>query len=118
MPTPIPSDVLEADRASLVALKNLKDYTAINPSYSTEALAALAEEMDQAEEAAVSAKQMYVTARAAKAALVRKFHSDILGARSNVNTQYGPDSPEIQAMGLKKKSERKRPTRRVAKSGT
>ena len=34
-------------------------------------------------------------------------------ARAQVLAQYGPDSNAIQLLGLKKKSERKRPARRV-----
>jgi hypothetical protein len=115
MPTQLPSDILEADRASLVALKDLRDYTAINPLYSTEALTALAEEMDQAEEAMLRAQKVLAAARDKKIAITRQFHSGMIGARTNVTVQYGPDSPEVQAIGLKKKSEYKRPARRQLK---
>ena len=112
MPTLIPSDILEADRASLVALRDLQDYTAVNPLYSKESLNALAEAMDRAEEAVLRAQKALAAARDVKAATNRQFHSGMIGARSNVSVQYGPDSAEVQAVGLKKKSDRKRPTRR------
>ena len=112
MPTPLSPEVLEADRASLVALRNLSNYTAINPLYSTESLNALAEAMDQAEEALVRARQAFAAARDTKVATARNFHTGMVGARINVSVKYGPDSPEVQAVGLKRKSERKRPARR------
>ena len=40
------------------------------------------------------------------------FHDYILGARTQVIAQYGDDSNEKQAVGLKKKSEYKSPTKK------
>jgi len=45
-------------------------------------------------------------------------HNAILGAKTQVLAQYGADSDAIQSLGLKKKSERKRPTGRTAKRRT
>jgi len=40
----------------------------------------------------------------------------VLSAKDQVIAQYGRDSNEAQAVGLKKKSERKRPTSKQATS--
>ena len=41
-----------------------------------------------------------------------EFHNAMLGAKMQVTAQFGDDSDEVQAIGLKKKSEYKAPTRR------
>lgn len=38
------------------------------------------------------------------------FHNLVLGAKDQVIAQYGEDSDQVQAIGLKKKSERKSPS--------
>jgi hypothetical protein len=40
----------------------------------------------------------------------RDFHNAILGAKDQVKAQFGKDSNELQALGLKKASEYKRPS--------
>jgi len=45
-----------------------------------------------------------------------EFHELVLSAKDQVIAQYGRDSNEAQAVGLKKKSERKRPTSKKATS--
>jgi hypothetical protein len=40
-------------------------------------------------------------------------HNAVLGARTQVRAQYGHDSNELQAVGHKKRSDRKRPSRPV-----
>ncbi|TBR60737.1 hypothetical protein B4U84_07765 [Westiellopsis prolifica IICB1] len=41
-----------------------------------------------------------------------EFHNAVLAMKEFVRGQYGSDSDEAQAVGLKKKSERKRPNRK------
>ncbi|ARV59626.1 hypothetical protein BZZ01_14185 [Nostocales cyanobacterium HT-58-2] len=41
-----------------------------------------------------------------------EFHNAVLAMKEAVRGQYGSDSNQAQAVGLKKKSERKRPTRK------
>jgi hypothetical protein len=76
-------------------------------------LAELGRAMEEARQAEVRALQALAAARDAAAAAEWAFHEGILGARAQVLAQYGPDSNAIQLLGLKKKSERKRPARRV-----
>jgi len=69
--------------------------------------------MAHAEEATLRARKALAAARDTEIIAAREFHSAMLGAKTAVTAQYGSDSPAVQAIGLKKKSERKRPTRRV-----
>ncbi len=114
MATSLPSGTLESDRASLLALKDLQDYNAVNPAYSAESLVALEAALARAAAATLRARKALMAARAAEIAAARDFHAAMLGAKSAVIAQYGSDSPAVQAIGLKKKSERKRPVRRGA----
>ncbi len=41
-----------------------------------------------------------------------EFHNAVLAMKEVVRGQYGLDSDQAQAIGLKKKSDRKRPTRK------
>jgi hypothetical protein len=42
------------------------------------------------------------------------FHRSMVGAKNQVRAQYGDDSYVVQAIGLTRKSDRKRPVRRVS----
>ena len=105
--------VVEADRATLRALHDLSDYTPINPAYSAAALreleAAMAEAMLAEERARIALEMMRDKAIEA----TQTFHDAILGAKAQVIAQYGSNSHAVQAIGLKRKSERRRPTRRT-----
>ena len=52
------------------------------------------------------------TARDDEIAKQWAFHDFIIGAKTQVNAQYGDSSNEIQALGLKKKSEYKSPAKK------
>jgi hypothetical protein len=65
-----------------------------------------------AQDAEVNAQNALDTARDAANAAEWDFHNALLGAKDQVIAQYGKDSDQIQALGLKKKSERKTPVRR------
>ena len=113
MATPLPSGTLQADRASLLALKDLQDYMAVNPECSTENLVALEAALTRARETTLRTRKALAAARAAEIAAARRFHAGMLGAKAAVIAQYGDDSAAVQAIGLKKRSERKRPVRRA-----
>jgi hypothetical protein len=64
------------------------------------------------------AVQALATARNQAAATEWALHEGILGARWQVIAQYSPDSKVVQMLGLKRKSERKRPTRKPSAPAT
>src|SRR5262245_59902866 len=112
MSNPLPTGTLEADRASLLARKDRSDYKAVNPVCSAESLTTLEQAVTRAEQATLRARKALAAARDAEIAASREFHDAMLGAKNAVIAQYGSDSPAVQAIGLKKNSERKRPVRR------
>ena len=106
-------DEIAADREALLALKNIGDYTPTNPAYSADALAALGDALERAEQTRLHAENMLDAARDQAMSAALALHEALLGVKVQVLAQYGPDSFEIQALGLKRKSERKRPARRA-----
>jgi hypothetical protein len=61
--------------------------------------------------AEILAQQALATARDIACAAEWALHNAVLGARTQVRAQFGDDSNEVQAVGLKKASDRKRPAR-------
>ncbi len=61
--------------------------------------------MEQTEKRLKESRQMHIAAE-------WEFHNMILGCKEQVIGQYGSDSNEIQALGLKKKSDYKAPKRK------
>ena len=107
-----PDHLLEADRNTLLALQDLSDYKPLHSDYSAEALKTLEAALTQAEQAEQRARIALDAARDKTVEAAWAFHSATLGAKSQVIAQYGSDSLAVQAIGLKKKSDRKRATRR------
>lgn len=64
--------------------------------------------------AALRAQQALDLARDQATAAAQTFHEAVLGAKAQVIAQYGSDSAAVASIGLKKKSERKLPSRRRA----
>ncbi|PSN18321.1 hypothetical protein C7271_13135 [filamentous cyanobacterium CCP5] len=105
---------IDQDVQSLRGLRTISTYTSVRPETTLEGLQDVYDEMmaaqDEESEAMVRAK-----AAADKARLAEwNFHSHILAMKELVRGVYGSDSNEAQAIGYKKKSERKRPRRSVA----
>ncbi|MBK9713554.1 MAG: hypothetical protein IPO81_19975 [Kouleothrix sp.] len=108
----LPQATIDADRAGLVALKQLADYAPANPALSVAALCALEERLRKAEEAAILAENQYAAACDAREAAQQELHSAMLGVKATVIGQYGHNSDAVQAIGLKKKTDYRRPGRR------
>jgi hypothetical protein len=104
--------VLEADRNSVAALQGIAGYAPANPAYSVAAIMTLQTEMTAARDAEAQAAAALATARDTAAAKEWEFHNRVLGMKDQVIAQFGRDSNEVQAVGLKKASERRTPTRR------
>jgi hypothetical protein len=102
---------LDADRAAVVAAQSIANYKPINPAYNTGTLVELNTARDKAQQAEIRAQQALAAARDAATAAEWALHNAVLGARTQVLAQFGNNSDEVQAMGLKKASDRKRPAR-------
>ena len=107
--------VLEADKVSFAALRAIADYAPANAAYSLAQIAGLETELKAAQDAEAQAAAALASARDEALAKEWEFHNRVLGAKDQVVAQFGRDSNEVQAVGLKKASERKAPTPRARK---
>jgi hypothetical protein len=104
--------IVKQDKQCLSAIKGLTDYKPADSKFAKTALQSAADDVDDTQE---KEKQTEVAAKAARAAAVKAewtLHNLILGSKTQVKAQYGDDSDEVNAVGLKKKSEYKDPTRK------
>lgn len=106
---------IQTNKNDFAALKAIQEYKPANPAYKVEAITAVDSELD-----AAGARESQTTAAAAAARDDRvakewEHHNLMLGARDQVVAQFGRDSNEAQAVGLKKKSEYKSPGRKSKK---
>lgn len=112
--SPVPPPILAADHSTVLALQSLPDYKPMNLDYTAAQLLQLQAALAQAEQAEQMAEQALAQARALRAEHSRRYHDAVVGARTQVVAQYGPDSHAVALVGLTRKSERKRPSRRQA----
>lgn len=103
--------LLQLDQKAHTAINSFSDYSPANPAYAKPIVQVKLEAMQAAQEAEVNAQNALASARDLAAAAEWDFHNSMLGVKDQVIAQYGKDSDEMQAMGLKKESERKAPTR-------
>lgn len=103
----IAPDVLEADLDAFRALKAIPDYQPSNPRYSLAAISAIHDRVRAAQDADVQGQNIASANRDALVLVLREYHEAILGMKDHVRAQYGVDSDELAAVGLKKKSERR-----------
>ena len=108
------SGILKRDIESYNGFSYVKDYLPPRPDATPEAL-------EDAYRAMLTAQQREAEQKAAYKAATDKarlaewtFHNAVLAIKDGVRGQYGLDSNEAQAIGLKKKSEHKRASRRPA----
>ena len=107
--------VLEAGRSSLASLQGGAGYAQANPAFAVAKIVAARDALQSAQAAEAQAAATLAAARDNAVAAEREFHNLILGAKDQVVAQFGRDSNEVQAVGLKKASERKAPTPRARK---
>ena len=85
---------------------------------SIEAVTATFNELQAGKATLIHAQIALDTVRDTLAATEQRFHKQILDVKTQVRAQYGDDSNELAALGLKKKSEKKSPSRRPRRTGT
>lgn len=111
----IQPQVLEADEDAFLALKTISDYRPANPAYAIAGLNAKYAALRAAQEAERRAQDILATTRDAVLASGWDFHNAMLGVKDQVIAQYGPNSDEVAALGVKRKPERKAPAVRNSK---
>jgi hypothetical protein len=104
--------VLSADRKAYAALQAIANYTPSNQAYKVENIKTVHDRMNDLQRDAIQAEVAAAAARDTSNAGEWEFHNAMLGAKTQVTAQFGDDSDEVQAIGLKKKSEYKSPARR------
>lgn len=111
-PYRLQGSVIASDREVLAALAGLPDYAPTNLALTTDSLRQLEAALVQAqdEERRIVHEARVIRERVTLAAWV--LHEAIRGAKVQVMAQYGRDSLALNSVGLKRESERKRPTQR------
>ncbi len=105
--------VLQADLDAQVALAAMADYKPANAAFTAANITAALTAMQTAQQAELRAQAAMDAARDAAAAAECRFHEAMQGAKTQVVAQYGVNSDQVQSLGLKKKSEHKRPVRQA-----
>lgn len=98
---------LAEDLEVFAALKAIAGYAPANPAFTVTVIQAVFDELQAAQEAAAQAAAAYETARDNLVALQWAAHNKVLGAKDQVQAQFGPNSNQIQSMKRKKKTEYK-----------
>jgi hypothetical protein len=101
------------DTNSFSALENIPAYAPANPTYDVAAGMAKQAAMQKAQAAEAQIEAARKAARDNAVAAEWDFHNFMLGAKLQVAAQFGDSSNELQALGLKKKSEYKTPKRKT-----
>ena len=109
---PVRSETIANDREGLLNLKRLPDYAPVNRALTVESIESIEVRLRKAEEEEILAAKALEAARSARITAEWEFHNTMLGAKAVVVGQYGANSEAVQAIGLKKKSEYRRPVRR------
>ncbi len=105
---------IEADRITVIAVKGLTNYAPMNPAYSISKASEQETALEQARREETRVLMALTAARDAAIAAEWELHNTVLGIKAQVIAQYGDNSDAVHAIGLKKKSERRRPARRKA----
>lgn len=107
-----PAKITE-DEAIFAALQAMALYEPANQAYALPAIGAAHSLLQSAWTEEAQAEAALAAARDVAVAREWAFHNLILGAKDQVTAQFGRDSNEVQAVGLKKASERRAPRRRA-----
>ncbi|HYY58096.1 MAG TPA: hypothetical protein VE842_12250 [Pyrinomonadaceae bacterium] len=109
---PLPPSQLQADEDAFAALQAIDGYTPNNPAYTLAAVTTAHTTLVEKQQSAVQAEAAAETARDEAVAEAWRFHNTILAVKDQVRAQFGKDSSQLQALGLKRKSEYKAPQRK------
>jgi hypothetical protein len=108
----IAPSILQSDLESFAALQAIATYAPPNPAYTLDAITTAQENMQAKQTAETQTAAALAAARDSANEAEWAFHNAILGMRMQVTAQYGENSDEVQAVGLKKKSEYKKPAKK------
>ena len=104
----LPAQVVADDTKAFHALATIEGYAPPDPELKLEAIAATFDELGADQAGLIRAQVALDAARDKLAHTEHRAHQKMLGAKDSVCSQYGDDSNEYAALGMKKKSERKK----------
>ena len=110
-PPRIPPQQIKSDIELIRALSGINNYTPHNAAYSLEAAMAALSRLNQSETALILAENALAAARSTLLSDRNALHQIALGVKDEAMVLFGPDSDQIVALGMKKKSDRSRPKR-------
>ena len=109
---PLSPSQVKTDRDTVAALSTITGYDAgTETDVTVAALQATVTQLTQDEADEVRTRKAWEAARDKKVATQWKLHNGALRVKEKVVGQFGSSSDEAQTIGLKKKSERKKPSR-------
>ncbi|MEH2402465.1 hypothetical protein [Nostoc sp.] len=108
----LPSQSISQDINSLHGLQTVSTYDTTRADASVANLLQAYQDMLVQQQAETEKLTLYRAATDGARLAEWEFHNAILAMKEVIRGQYGSDSDEAQAVGLKKKSERKRPSRK------
>ena len=104
----VPAKVLADDIQAFHALATIEGFAPHDPELRREAVAATFDELFADQAAFVRAQVALDAARDKLANTEQRAHGKMLRVKDSVCSQYGDDSNEYAALGMKKKSEKKK----------
>ena len=102
--------LLQKDRDAFAALSLITGYAPADKNFSIANGKTAAEEMDANHDTEAQTVATLKNVKDDTKASEWAFHNFMLGVKNQVAAQFGDDSNEYQSLGLKKKSEKKKPT--------
>ena len=105
---------LSKDHESFDAMKGMENFTPLNGTYNLGNVQRLHDTMVELKEKETQAEATFRSLRDNTVAAEWAFHNAILDCKDQVKAQFGKDSNEVQAIGLKKSVDYKRPKRKKA----
>ncbi|MEA5449004.1 hypothetical protein VB780_10525 [Leptolyngbya sp. CCNP1308] len=106
--------ILDKDIDSLHGLGTIPTYSTVRAEATADALQLAHDQMRIRQQAETEKLAIAKAATDAARLAEWEFHNAVLAMKECVRGQFGSDSNEAQAIGFKKKSERKRPKRQAA----
>lgn len=107
---------LQQDIDSLNGLRTITGYTTTRPEASPDALQNAYDIMIAKQKDETEKEVIFKAASDAAKQAEWNFHNAVLSMKEAIRGQFGSDSDEAQAVGFKKKSERKKPVLNKSKS--
>jgi hypothetical protein len=104
---------LQADMDAYKALQGIENYLPANTAYTLELVGGKLDAMKGSQDDEFAIQNALATARDASTAAEWEFHNFMLSVKEQVIAQFGKSSDQVQALGLKKKSEYKSPARKA-----